>query len=295
MPLKVGYFTRETAISLRRNISMTIAGVLTVAVSLFLFGGIQLLSKMVDHGTARWEGGVELEIFFKADASESQIRAVQAEFERSPDIRRFRFISKKEAFLIFKELFSDRPDIVAAASPEALPPSFRVVPKQVERTKEIALRFDGRPGVDEVVTAADQVDRILNAIRWVRTLFFSISAAQLLSALILIVNTIRLATVARRREIEVMKLVGATNWFIRVPFMAEGLVQGLTGAAAAFGGIYALQVILSRLVQNSKNMLTSTFYVTVGDALSIGLIVMLIGAFVGIVGSVIGLRRLLEV
>jgi cell division transport system permease protein len=115
----------------------------------------------------------------------------------------------------------------------------------------------------------------------------------LASSLFLIVNTIRLATYARRREIQVMKLVGATNWFIRVPFMAEGLVQGAIGAALAFGGIYTLRVILSDLTERSKNLFQA-FYVTGGDAVAIGLAIVVVGAAVGAMGSAIGLRRFLD-
>jgi len=294
--LKVGYFTRETVVSLRRNLLMTLAGVLTVAVSLFLFGGVQLLSRMVDHGTARWKNGVELEIFFQPDASDQQIGDVQDELsaKRSPDVKRFRFLSKNDAFQEAKRIFHDEPDILANVDPQALPPSFRVVPKKPELTEEIAARFRGRPGVDSVLTAKEQVRRMLAGIRWIRRIFFAISAVLLASSLFLIVNTIRLATFARRREIQVMKLVGATNWFIRVPFMLEGLVQGAVGAAIAFGLVYALKVVLSNAVAHSRNLLQS-FYLTTHDAVAIGILVVLLGALVGAIGSAIGLRRFLEV
>ena len=91
-----------------------------------------------------------------------------------------------------------------------------------------------------------------------------------------------------------MKLVGATNWFIRVPFMLEGLVEGALGAAAAFAGVWALKVVLSDLVNDSSNLF-NTFYLTDGDAIGIGLLVLVIGAGVGLVGSALGMRRFLEV
>lgn len=294
MAFKFSYFSRETSISLRRNPLMTVAGILTVAVSLFLFGGVLLLSAMVEHGTSRWKDEVEFEIFMVADATDTQIKSIEAELKRSPEVKDYRFLTKADAFKEFKRMYADEPEVLENVDPDILPPSFRVVPDSAELTEEVAVRFDGRPGVDDVMTASEQVDRVLKAISWVRRLFFGIAGVQLASALVLIVNTIRLATVARRREIEVMKLVGATNWFIRVPYMAEGLIQGLIGATAAFTGIYVLKLILSNLVRNSKNLF-NTFYVTNADALSIGLTVLLIGALVGAIGSAIGLRRLLEV
>jgi cell division transport system permease protein len=119
----------------------------------------------------------------------------------------------------------------------------------------------------------------------------------LASSLFLIVNTIRLATFARRREIEVMKLVGASNWFVRVPFMAEGLVQGAIGAGISFGLVFILKSVLVDLTTNpnrGKTGLFTGFYVTNGDAVTIGFVVLLIGAAIGVVGSTIGLRRFLE-
>ena len=116
----------------------------------------------------------------------------------------------------------------------------------------------------------------------------------LASSLFLIVNTIRLATFARRREIEVMKLVGASNWFVRVPFMAEGLVQGAIGAGFAFGLVWALKIIISNLLEHHQHTLLSTFRVTSADALGIGFLVLGIGAAIGVIGSIVGLRRFLE-
>jgi cell division transport system permease protein len=307
---KVGYITRETAISLRRNLLMTLAGVMTVAVSLFLFGGVLLLSRMVDHGTARWKHGVELEIFLcsrstaqpgstakcQAEASEAQIAAVRAELESAEDVRSFRYLSKADAFEEAKRIFAGDPELLANIDPEGLPVSFRVAPKEAELTESVAARFAGREsdGIDDVLTAKEQVRRLLAGIRWIRGLFFAIAGVLLASSLFLIVNTIRMATFARRREIQVMKLVGATNWFIRVPFMFEGLVQGAIGAALAFAGVYALRVILTDLTEKSKSLFEA-FYVTAGDALAIGLLIVMVGAVVGAMGSAIGLRRFLEV
>lgn len=311
--IKVGYVTRETAVSLRRNLLMTLAGIMTVAVSLFLFGGVLLLSRMVDHGTARWKNGVELEIFLcsrstaqpdappggepvcTADATEAQIAAVRTELESSPDVRRYRFLSKEDAFSEAKRIFAGDPELLANIDPEGLPVSFRVAPRQAELTEKVAALFAGRQseGIDDVLTAKEQVRRLLAGIRWIRGLFFIIAGVLLASSLFLIMNTIRLATYARRREIQVMKLVGATNWFIRVPFMCEGLVQGAIGAALAFGGVYALRVILTDLTGRSKNLFQA-FYVTGGDAVAIGLLIVVVGATVGAMGSAIGLRRFLE-
>jgi cell division transport system permease protein len=291
------YFTRETWISLRRNLLMTLAGVMTVAVSLTLFGGIMLVQRLVDHGTSRWKDGVQLEIFMLVDANQQQVDAVQAELDglvADEEVRHYRFLSKQDAYDEFKRIFRDQPALVESTTAEALPTSFRVAPTKAELTAAVAARFESVPGVDEVLTPQDQIDRIIEVTRYIRYAFFAMAAVLLASSLFLIMNTIRLATYARRREIEVMKLVGASNWFVRIPFMAEGLIQGAIGAGFAFGLIFGLKVVLGRFVEDRGAALWRGFYLVNWDAIQIGLAVLLIGAVIGTLGSLIGLRRFLD-
>jgi cell division transport system permease protein len=291
---RLAYFTRETLISLRRNLLMTIAGIITVAVSLFLFGGTLLVQRTVDHGTAKWKNGVELEIFMRNPVPETQIDDVRTALGESPDVKNFRFLNHEDAYSEFKKIFRDQPALIESTSPEDLPTSFRVAPQTAEQTAEIANRFATFTGVDEVITAQEQVDRLLTATRVIRIGFWAIAGLLLASSLFLIVNTIRLATFARRREIEVMKLVGASNWFVRIPFMAEGLIQGAIGAGLAIGGVYFIKVIVTNLLDNRDDLL-QVFYVTNADAFWIAMVVLLIGAGIGALGSAIGLRRFLDV
>ncbi|MGZ4105639.1 MAG: permease-like cell division protein FtsX [Actinomycetota bacterium] len=290
---RLSYFARETLISLRRNLLMTIAGIITVLISLVLFGGILLLSSAVDHGTEKWKHGVELEIFMKVNASKSDIDAMKSQLAADTLIKSSRYLDHKAAYEEFKRLFHDQPALIESTTPDVLPESFRVAPVTARLTQQVADEYDKRPGVDKIMTAQQQIKNLLNATRWIRLIFFVISLALLLSSLFLIVNTIRLATFARRREIEVMRLVGASNWFVRVPFMAEGLVQGAIGAGLAFGCVWALKVVISNVL-NSQHTLFSTFRVTDSDAIGIGILIVIIGAVIGTLGSAIGLRRFLE-
>ncbi|HEY8217155.1 MAG TPA: permease-like cell division protein FtsX, partial [Acidimicrobiia bacterium] len=239
---RLGYFSRETVVSLRRNLLMTIAGVLTVAVSLALFGGIMMLSRWVGHGTERIKGGVRLEIFMNVDATQEQIGTVRDALTKDPDVKSFRFFNKKAALEEFKRIFRKDPDLVKNITADALPTSFRIVPQRAEQTNAIQRRFETQPGVEDVATPEEALRGLLDATNTARIIFIGLSLVLLVSSLFLIVNTIRLATFARRREIEVMKLVGASNWFVRVPFMAEGLVQGLIGAGLAVGVVAALKL-----------------------------------------------------
>jgi cell division transport system permease protein len=291
---RLGYFVRETLISLRRNLMMTIAGIITVAISLFLFGGILLVQSTVDHGTTQWKHGIELEIFMKVAAPPSAVQAIESELKSDPSVKSWRYISKDEAYKIFKSEFSDQKALVESTQPSDLPESFRVAPQNAQLTPVLAAKYQGQPEVDVVNTAEQAIKRLLTATRWIRLTFIAMASVLLASSLFLIVNTIRLATFARRREIEVMKLVGASNWFVRIPFMAEGFVQGAIGAGFAFGLVWALKVIIANLLKH-QHALLSTFRVTTADAIGIGMLVLLIGAAIGVIGSTIGLRRFLEV
>jgi cell division transport system permease protein len=290
---KLGYFARETVISLRRNLLMTLAGILTVTVSLMLFGGILLFQKWVDHGTQRWKNGVEFEVFMTVNPTEEQVDEVRQELESDQRVKRFFFLTKEDAYEEFKRLFADKPDLVSETSAEALPPSFRVAPRNVEDTQDLKARYSTLAGVDVVITADEAIRDLVDVTSFLRWAFIGLALVLLASALFLIVNTIRLATFARRREIEVMKLVGASNWFVRIPFMLEGLVQGAVGAGLAVGGMFVLQRLFGS-IENREGFFEG-FYVTTSNAGSIGMIVLVLGALIGVVGSSIGLRRFLRV
>src|SRR4051812_20777633 len=270
---RLAYFTRETLISLRRNLLMTFAGVMTVAVSLFLFGGILLVSRTVEHGTNKWKNGVQLEIFMQVKASQDQIDNVKSMLDHDPNVKSSRFLDHDEAYAEFKRLFADQPVLVESETPEGLPTSYRVTPLTARLTTVVGDEFKNVPGVDSVVTPAKSVKALLNVTKWIRWAFFGLAAVLLASSLFLIVNTIRLATFARRREIEVMKLVGASNWFVRVPFMAEGLVQGAIGAGLAVGLVYFLKWLITKLLKNQHNLL-QPFYASSHDVFVIGALVL---------------------
>ena len=147
------YFTRETWISLRRNLLMTLAGIMTVAVSLTLFGGIRLVQQLVDHGTSRWKNGVELEIFMNVDANDQQIAEVRSELDdliKSDQVHNYRFLNKGDAYAEFKRIFKDQPALIESTTQDALPTSFRVAPTRAELTAEVSARFKAVPGVVQV-------------------------------------------------------------------------------------------------------------------------------------------------
>jgi cell division transport system permease protein len=295
---RISYFSRETLVSLRRNVLMTIAGIATVAVSLALFGGILMLSKWVDHGTERIKGGVTLEIFMKVDATDQQIKGVQDALDSAKgargNVKSYRHLTKADAYTEFKRIFRRNPDLVNSIRAQDLPESFRVVPKKAELTETVKGQFSTQQGVDSVTTPGEALKGLIDVTNTVKYIFYGISLVLLASSLFLIVNTIRLATFARRREIEVMKLVGASNWFVRIPFIAEGMVQGLVGAGLAIIAVASLKHFGFDQAFNDRSSFFAEFFVTTGDATWIAFLVLLLGLVIGVIGASIGLRRFLR-
>jgi cell division transport system permease protein len=292
---KIRYFARETVISLRRNLLMTIAGILTVAVSLLLVGGSLMLQKWVDNGTQKWRSGVEFEVFMEVDASETEIQAVEAELAADSEVESVEFFSKDEAYEEFKRLFSDQESLIENTRPEDLPTSFRVVPTDVEHTDDLKTKYGTFAGVGDVQTPDESIDTLLTITKYLRWVFIGLAIVLLSSALFLIMNTIRLATFARRREIEVMKLVGASNWFVRIPFMAEGFVQGALGAGLAIGGVFSMWWLFDQNQSSSPTAFFAGYYVDISTAYRVAAGVLLFGVCIGVVGSLFGVRRFLKV
>ena len=148
---RLAYFVRETLISLRRNLLMTIAGIITVAISLFLFGGILLVSATVDHGTEQWKHGIELEIFMKVGASAQDVQAIHSELAKDPNVKSYQYLTQADAYALFKKDFSDQPALVESTKPSDLPESFRVAPKRAEDTELLARSYTDQPDVDTVI------------------------------------------------------------------------------------------------------------------------------------------------
>lgn len=296
MAVKIDYLLRETGTNLRRNFTLAIASVVTVAVSLSLLGLALVVQKGVDQATQRWQDGVEFIVFMQPDASQAQLDAVSGDLDASPDIASWRFVSQEEAFDEFTEMFPDG-EMADLLEPGNLPPSFRVVPADVnaDRVGVLADTFEQRPGVKDVQAASEVIRKIESFFRFVRIVVLIAGIALLASSVLLIINTIRMAMFARRREIEVMKLVGATNWFIRLPFMIEGLVQGLIGGLVAVGVVYSGTSWFRGTVGTEEIAILSSFAVDNGYVTFLAILLLAIGTGIGALGSGVAVNRFLDV
>ena len=275
---------------------MTIAALLTVSVSLGLVGGALLMRQGVNKATERWRGGIELSVFMRPDATDGQIAAISNELQATPEVKSFKFVDKDAALKEYQEYFQDNPDLLNVVTKDDLPTSFRIVPRKAELAETIGGRFDARPGVSEVVFAKDEIKALLETTRQRQVAYFGVAVVLIFGAVLLIFNAIQLAVFSRRREIEVMKLVGATNWFIRLPFMLEGLLQGVAGAVLAALVVYLFRVQIVDVI--SDPALTQglrKIHATSAEARNTGLLLMAVGAAIGATSSALAVRRHLRV
>lgn len=297
MPLKVDYAVRETWINLRRNLVITVASVLCVTVSLSLVGVALMARQGVERATQRWQDGVEFIVFVAPDAEAEQLDAVRQSLDDNPEVERVTFFDQEQAYKEFSEMFADSPDMLETVTPDVLPPSYRVVPVNAESdaVEELVVQYEVQPGVIRVARSTEAIAAI-QAVSGFLTLWgLAVAVVLLVVAVLIILTTIQLAIFTRRREIEVMRLVGASKSFIRVPFMAEGLIQGLVGALLAIGALRIFQPVFERSLPSAEQLpIFGELTFTGVEMLSTYLLLGVVGAGIGMAAAAIAVSWFLD-
>ena len=300
MLARISYAFRETWASFKRNVTLTAAAVVTSAVSLLLVGSTFLIQRAFDNLLTRWKGDVELIVYVRSDASPEQIAFIQEAIESQPtiiDVSKLRYLDQAESYAEAQKLFAGDPGTLRLLTPENIPSQFKVVPTTDDSNliRELGESFRGVEGVREVAYAQDVFDVVSRGSQFIRVATTVMSIVLLMVAIGLIWNTIRTAMFARRREIEVMKLVGATNWFIRIPFMLEGLLQGLIGGVLSCAGLWGLNTAWSNAVTDFNDTELAALVVSDGYVRWVMVMLLVIGAAAGAIGSGIAASRFLDV
>ena len=280
--------------SIGSNLSTSFAATMTVLIGMFLLGLLIALGSWVVSWSDHVKDQLQVKVFFVESVKPKQINAVGGylgTLETDGKIKDYQFISRAEALHRMQKKY---PELTADLPSNPLPDSYEVTPKHAEEVKQLSASIRGQTfaGVDRVKDGQQTSRRILQVARVIEVVFLVAVVVLLAASVLLIANTIRLSIFSRRREIEVMKLVGATNWFVRGPFMVEGLLCGLLGAFAAvvlllIGKEAALPAILGH-IDSSNDVKALGFTVTALILLGVGLVV-------GAVGSGLTLRRYLKV
>jgi cell division transport system permease protein len=284
-------FVTEALRSVTSNLSTTVAATMTVLIGMFLLGLFIALGTWVLSWTNNVKDDLQVKIYFDRDATTKQKKAVQAELVANPLVKEHTFVSEAEAFERMKKEY---PDLVRHVTSNPLPASYEVRPHRAEDVERLAAQFDPPPaGVDLVNYGKKTSDRILQVAKIIGAVFLIGSLILLTASVILIANTIRLSIFSRRREVEVMKLVGASNWFVRGPFMLEGIICGLVGSIVAVTLLLiakevALPSLLGRIDEGPSDVRALSFPL-------IALILIAVSLFVGALGSGVTLRRFLRI
>ncbi len=296
MPVSPGYVSREAVTNLWRNRLMTVAAILTVAVSLALVGSSLLLKQGASKATVQWQNGVQAIVWVNPDASPSQVSVIGSELNQYPYIKSCLQRSQAYDYSEAKKILPA--DESGATTLADYPSSYRCSLRDPSQATAVYQQFVGKPGIKTVSYPGQQIKTMQSVIRILQWVFLSVAVVLLLSASVLILNTIRMAIFARRREVSVMKLVGATNWFIRLPFMAEGLIQGLLGAGVAVLVVLALYWGIGLdTAKTAANQGSIIAQMSLGgwEVASTCILVAVVGVVVGVVGSAFAVRRFLDV
>jgi cell division transport system permease protein len=278
------YAFKETFSNLWRNRMMTIAAILTVAVSLALVGSALLLKQSAAQASVDWQQATRVTVWLEPTASAGEISSVGSQLHSMPIVKDCIYYTQAQDFQQAKTLLP--PSEWSVLTVAAVPSSYQCVPVVPSDTFAVENTFNHAPGIYSVTGPNQQIRTMNKVIRILQIVFLALAAVLLLSALVLILNTIRMAIFSRRREVSVMKLVGATNWFIRIPYITEGFIQGLLGSVVAILVVTAL---------HTWYPLPREFKLDMSALIGTNAVVLIVGVVIGSVGSAIAIRRFLDV
>ena len=288
------YFVSEVAHSLKRNNWMSLASIGTVAVSLFIFGMFLMLVMNMNKMAENLESQVQINVYLKDSFSRNDARGLEADLKAMQGVEKVTFVPKETAIERFKERLGDQKTLLEALDDtNPLPDSFEITLSKPEMVKTAAVAIEKFEGVEVAKYGQDVMEHLFDMTRLIRLFGLALMLVLALATLFIISNTIRLTVFARRKEIAIMKYVGATDWFIRWPFILEGMVLGLLGsivAALILRGTYSAITV--------KIYDTLAFFPLIPEQPFLNyvtLMVVLGGMAIGAIGSAVSLKRFLKV
>ncbi|TDE15970.1 permease-like cell division protein FtsX [Jiangella asiatica] len=301
--MRVQYVLSEIATGLRRNLTMTIALVIVVAISIAMFGTGLLVRSQAETTKGYWYDRIEISVFMCNEYStgagcadgavtDAQRDTIRQTLEAHPEVDEVFYENQEQAFERFREQFDDS-DVENIITPDQLPESFRVALQDPEEYDGVVSAVSGLPGVQEVTDQRQLLEPLFQTLDGVQVSAFAITLIQVIAAVLLIGNTIRLAAFSRRRETGIMRLVGASNFYIQLPFILEAAIAGLLGSL--FGVValfFGVELVVGRFIAPN---LQFTSWVDSGDVWAAVPWLLLAGVLISVVASFVTLRRYLRV
>jgi cell division transport system permease protein len=299
--MRFSFVSKEVGSGLRRNFTMTVALIVSVAVSLSLVGAALLMSAQVDRMKGYWYDKIEVSIFLCGNTSvaftctgavtDEQRKNIETVLGTLESVQEVFYESSADAYAQFKEQFAGSA-ILANISPDALPESFRVKLDNPENFEKVAGALQSVQGVESIQDQRQLLDRFFQILQGLQTFALAIALAMLFVTVLLVMNTVRVAAFARRRETSIMRSVGASNMSIRLPFILEAAVAAIIGSTLATAGILASKhwLIDAKLAPN----LTFIPFVTWNEVLAIVPMLYLVGVGTTVLAASVTLRRYLK-
>ena len=288
---KFSYVLKNTLLNMRRTPLLVFATIIAVLVSSFLVFTTLSARSIVENNTIRWQNGVHVVVFLDDRVTTTAHKQLEESLESYPEVRTVDYFSKQEAEEEFKVLFKDQPELLAEVDYEILPSSLRINLNDPSDYTLIIERLEGNPAVKEIRSSGEAIERLLSL---TDTLVISASAFALLigfAAFILIINTLRIAAFSKKKEIKIMRLVGASSTYIRLPFIFEAVIESLIGTSIAVGFGWAV-------IEYSKNSVVaeSIFDITIADdyLIFLTLSLLMFSLVFGLFASFVGIRKALN-
>jgi len=288
---KFSYVLKNTLLNMRRTPLLVFATIIAVLVSSFLVFTTLSARSIVENNTIRWQNGVHVVVFLDDRVTTTAHKQLEESLESYPEVRTVDYFSKLEAEEEFKVLFKDQPELLAEVDYEILPSSLRINLNDPSDYTLIIERLEGNPAVKEIRSSGEAIERLLSL---TDTLVISASAFALLigfAAFILIINTLRIAAFSKKKEIRIMRLVGASSTYIRLPFIFEAVIESLIGTSIAVGFGWAV-------IEYSKNSVVaeSIFDITISEdyLIFLTLSLLMFSLVFGLFASFAGIRKALN-
>lgn len=290
--MRAQFILSETKIGFRRNLTLTIAVVVTIGVSLALLGVSLLLRDQISAMKGYWYDRIQVSIFLDQNVTQEQREEIRTDILALPEVEDVFYESKDDAYTRCLDQFKSNPTIREQCSADVLPESFRVKLENPEEFEVVTSAFEERAGVDQVVNQREVLDKFFRALRRIQFGAGLFAFVSFVSTVLLVFNMIRVAAFNRRRETGIMRLVGASNLYIQLPFLLEGAFAGLIGASAAVGLLAVFKVLVMDGFKEDFSFTTligwSAFWSRVPQ-------LMLIGVALASLASYLTLRRYLRV
>jgi cell division transport system permease protein len=303
--MRAQFVLSEVWIGLRRNLTMTIALIVVVAISLSLLGTGLLFVKQVNNTRNYWQGRVQLSVYLctassvspqcqrNGAATPSEISQVRQELTSNSQVKSVAFVSQQQAYQQFRQEFSGNQSLVASTPPTSIPSSFQIKLKNTEAdSSQVSQVVNGAPGVDMVVADSSVLNKFYKLLDGARNAVVIIAIILIIAAILLVANTIRLSAFNRRRETSIMRLVGASNFYVQLPFLVEGMIAGLIGWLVATGLLIAVKSVG---LDSLQQYFPFNVQLTTTDLVEVVILAMIIGLLLCGATSFLTLRRYLRV